>query len=69
MMFSINPYQPLVKHQALLRQCRTCPAMIPPVIVGEPVLTPLMSIGQAPGFHEGDVGRPFGWTAGRTLFK
>lgn len=40
-----------------------------PVIVGNPVLSPVMSIGQAPGIHEAKVLRPFGWTAGKTLFK
>ena len=68
-MFSINPYQPLVEHQQLLCQYQACAAMIPPVIVGEPVLTPILSLGQAPGIHEGEIGRPFGLTAGRTLFK
>ena len=29
----------------------------------------IMSVGQAPGIHEGKVQRPFGWTAGKTLFK
>lgn len=43
--------------------------MIRPVITGEPVLSPVMSIGQAPGIHEAKVMRPFGWTAGKTLFK
>ena len=28
-----------------------------------------MLLGQAPGPHEGTVGRPFGWTAGKTLFR
>lgn len=28
-----------------------------------------MLIGQAPGIHEAKVMRPFGWTAGKTLFQ
>jgi uracil-DNA glycosylase len=28
-----------------------------------------MLVGQAPGIHEGRIGRPFGWTAGKKLFK
>ena len=43
--------------------------MIGPVITGAPAVSPVMLVGQAPGVHEGRVGRPFGWTAGKTLFK
>ncbi|PID46952.1 MAG: uracil-DNA glycosylase [Proteobacteria bacterium] len=43
--------------------------MIGPVITGTAVLSKVMLIGQAPGDREGIVGRPFGWTAGKTLFK
>ena len=34
-----------------------------------PILSSIMIVGQAPGIHEGKIGRPFGWTAGKTLFK
>ena len=43
--------------------------MIPPVIVGQPVNSEILLIGQAPGDKEGGLGRPFAWTAGKTLFK
>lgn len=43
--------------------------MIGPVIIGSPATGKIMQIGQAPGVHEGRVGKPFGWTAGKTLFK
>lgn len=43
--------------------------MIGPVVSGPPVLSPVMLIGQAPGDKEGPAGRPFAWTAGKTLFK
>ena len=43
--------------------------MIGPVVSGAPVLSPVMLIGQAPGAHEGPAGRPFAWTAGKTLFR
>ena len=43
--------------------------MIPPVITGIAVNSNIMLIGQAPGINEGAVGKPFGWTAGKTLFK
>ncbi len=33
-----------------------------------PVLSRVMLIGQAPGPREAAIGRPFAWTAGRTLF-
>jgi uracil-DNA glycosylase len=36
---------------------------------GPPVVTPVVLIGQAPGPHEAGLGRPFAWTAGKTLFK
>ena len=43
--------------------------MIRPVITCQPVLSPIMLIGQAPGIHEAKVMRPFGWAAGKTLFQ
>jgi len=61
--------QALKRHQAALRACRKCPDMIPPVVVGQTVLSPVISIGQAPGEREGPAGKPFAWTAGKTLFK
>lgn len=39
-----------------------------PVVTGRPVLSPVMLIGQAPGTREGPAGKPFAWTAGRTMF-
>lgn len=59
----------LQKHQAQLRGCRRCAGMIPPVVTGTPVLSPVLLVGQAPGAKEGPLGRPFAWTAGKTLFK
>ena len=58
--------------QALHRKldgCRLCPNMIGPVVHGPPVLSPVFLIGQAPGPREGGFGRPFAWTAGKTLFR
>ena len=43
--------------------------MIRPVIHGPAVLTPILLIGQAPGPREGNFGRPFAWTAGKTMFR
>ncbi len=48
--------------------CRRCPGMHGPPVHGEPVLSPVMMIGQAPGTREIEQGRPFCWTAGKTLF-
>jgi len=39
------------------------------VVVGRPVASKVMLIGQAPGDKEPKLGRPFAWTAGKTLFK
>jgi uracil-DNA glycosylase len=52
-----------------LEACRRCKGMIGPVIHGPALRTKVMLVGQAPGPHEGKVGRPFGWTAGKTMFR
>jgi uracil-DNA glycosylase len=57
------------KHFAALRACARCPRMIGPVVHGRPVASPVILVGQAPGDKEPKMGRPFAWTAGRTLFK
>ncbi|MDB4993023.1 MAG: hypothetical protein JWM74_455 [Myxococcaceae bacterium] len=43
--------------------------MIGPVVHGPPVLSKVVLVGQAPGPREGSFGRPFAWTAGKTLFR
>lgn len=40
-----------------------------PVVMGEPVRSEVLLVGQAPGFKEIEVHRPFAWTAGKTLFR
>lgn len=40
-----------------------------PAIVGQPVLSQIYLVGQAPGDKEPALGRPLAWTAGRRLFK
>ena len=57
------------KHLAALRRCHLCPRMHKPVVVGRPVASLIMLVGQAPGDKEPHLGRPFAWTAGKTLFK
>ncbi len=43
--------------------------MFGPPVVGNPVISSIMLIGQAPGDKEIVVNKPFAWTAGKTLFK
>lgn len=57
------------QHLARLAACRACPRMHRPVVVGRPVASRVLLVGQAPGDKEPVLGRPFAWTAGKTLFK
>lgn len=57
------------KHLTLLRTCTRCPGMHPPSVVGRPAASRVILVGQAPGDKEPKLGRPFAWTAGKTLFK
>jgi uracil-DNA glycosylase len=59
----------ILAHHSRLSRCHLCPEMIQPVILGQVVASEILLIGQAPGDKEGDLGRPFAWTAGKTLFK
>ena len=59
----------ILAHQDQLSRCHLCPEMIQPVIIGQAVMSEILLIGQAPGDKEGNLGRPFAWTAGKTLFK
>jgi len=54
---------------AELDACRACSKMIGPVVHGPPAPSSILLIGQAPGPREGALGRPFAWTAGKTLFR
>lgn len=51
-----------------LRACTICPKMHRPAVSGGPVWSRVISVGQAPGTKEPVLGRPFAWTAGKTLF-
>ncbi|MEK0451887.1 MAG: hypothetical protein RL088_4155 [Verrucomicrobiota bacterium] len=53
---------------ARLRACTRCPKMHRPAVSGGAVLSKVMSVGQAPGVKEPVAGKPFAWTAGKTLF-
>lgn len=59
----------ILDHLEELRSCRRCPAMHKPVVTGRPVESRVMLVGQAPGDREPKLGRPFAWTAGKTLFR
>lgn len=51
-----------------LRGCALCPKMHRPAVSGGPVSSRVITVGQAPGTKEPVLGRPFAWTAGKTLF-
>jgi len=67
--FCPSTMTPLARHFAALRSCERCPRMLKPVVVGRPVASRILLVGQAPGDKEPLLGRPFAWTAGKTLFK
>ena len=54
--------------QGELSACRACPKMQGTPVHGPPVMSRVLLVGQAPGPREASLGRPFAWTAGRTLF-
>lgn len=59
----------LEEHVRNLYACTRCPRMAKPVVSGGPVLSRVLLVGQAPGPKEPLMGKPFAWTAGRTLFS
>jgi uracil-DNA glycosylase len=59
----------LAAHRERLMACTACPKMVGPVVSGQPVVSDVLMVGQAPGDKEGGFGKPFAWTAGKTLFK
>jgi uracil-DNA glycosylase len=63
------PVAAVEKHLNALRACRRCSLMHRPPVVGRPVPSRVILVGQAPGDKEPKLGRPFAWTAGKTLFK
>ena len=63
------PADPLRRHLTALAACTLCPRMHRPAVVGRPVHSRVLLVGQAPGDKEPKLGRPFAWTAGKTLFK
>ncbi len=65
----IPPVAAVERHLTQLQACTLCPGMHRPVVVGRPVASRILLVGQAPGDKEPKFGRPFAWTAGKTLFK
>jgi uracil-DNA glycosylase len=61
--------QAIQAHQKKLKACTACPQMLGPVVTGNPIVSPIILVGQAPGDKEGPAGKPFAWTAGKTLFS
>ena len=56
-------------HVEALHACRKCTRMESAPVSGGPVRSKVMLVGQAPGVREPQLGRPFAWTAGKTLFR
>jgi uracil-DNA glycosylase len=66
---SIPSQAAVQKHLSRLSACALCPSMYKPVVVGRVTASRILLVGQAPGDKEPKLGRPFAWTAGKTLFK
>lgn len=60
---------PLAEHVTALAACRRCATVAGTPVAPPPVWSPVLIVGQAPGPREAGLGRPFAWTAGRTLFR
>lgn len=59
-----------LKHlNSQIKKCHLCEKMQSKPVVGNPVMSKILLIGQAPGIKEIDIRKPFAWTAGKTLFK
>src|SRR5260370_32567122 len=56
-------------HLATLYACRACPDVFGKPVTGAVPGAKVMLIGQAPGPHEVEDGRPFAYTAGQRLFS
>ena len=59
----------LIRHQKNLLNCNKCNNMVGKPIIGNPTKSKIILIGQAPGIKEGDLKKPFAWTAGKNMFK
>lgn len=68
-MATSRPLPALSVLHAELDACTACPEVVGPVVHGPALRSRILLVGQAPGPHEGAIGRPFAWTAGKTLFR
>lgn len=59
----------LKAHQEKLKVCQNCKTMQGTPVVGNPVASKVLLLGQAPGVHEAEHNKPFAWQAGKTLFS
>lgn len=57
------------KIQRQIDACRKCPTVCGTPVHGPPIVSKIYLLGQAPGVHEATFGRPFAYTAGKTLFR
>jgi len=58
----------LIALHAELSICHACPAVVGTPVHPAAVPSRILLVGQAPGPREAGFGRPFAWTAGKTLF-
>jgi len=58
----------LLALHAELSACRACPAVAGTPVHPAAAPSRILLVGQAPGPREAGFGRPFAWTAGKTLF-
>jgi len=58
----------LLALHAELTACRACPAVVGTPVHPAAMPSRILLVGQAPGPREAGFGRPFAWTAGKTLF-
>ena len=65
---AVRRLEALREVQRAIRALRL-PGLVGPPVHGPPVLARVFLLGQAPGPHEARFGRPFAWTAGKTLFS
>jgi len=59
----------LKRLQTKIKKCHLCENMQSQPVLGNPVMSKILLVGQAPGIKEKDIHKPFAWTAGKTLFK
>ena len=59
----------IIQHQKKILKCKKCKDMEGIPVVGNPIESKIILIGQAPGIKEGDLKKPFAWTAGKNMFK